>query len=637
MNLRIKTLRLQNFKGIKELTIDFNCLSTNIFGRNATGKTTINDAFTWLLFGKDSSGSAKFDIKPKNADGTYQHGLESMVEAVLEIDGTGTKLARVFKEKYTKKRGSITAEFTGHTTEYFIDDTPKSEKEFTAFIESIINTKTFQVITDPYFFSNDNRMKWQDRRKMLIDIIGDISDEEIINEDIRLMPLKILMQTKSVDDLRATLKSQMAKINDELKRIPDLINEAKLAMPEVQPVDDLALKQVDFHIDELESKKREMQAGSVPAEMLEALALLKADMAIERNKSFDVSANNAEVSAMNLKVYDIQGKLKDAEKKLETLERQMMHNAKTRESLRGDYARWKNAEFDESKGICSMCGQPLPDVDLDELREKFNLEKSKNLEAINTDGVELKKEFDALLQLQKQNDDEIVQLREQLKDAVNQVEEAKANQRNKIDEFNAAKWAKVDEIQKKIATAEREIEELKAGKAADVSPIEKELDEWKSRRSYLQMVIASNATAEKQAARIKDLETKLQFNGMDYQEKEKLLFLTEEFIKAKVSALTEKINSRFKLVKFKMFETQVNGGLAECCKVTVNGVDYADLNNAMKVNAGLDVINMICDHLDTYAPIFIDNCEAVNEVLATNSQQVRMYVTDTDYSLRITN
>ena len=101
--------------------------------------------------------------------------------------------------------------------------------------------------------------------------------------------------------------------------------------------------------------------------------------------------------------------------------------------------------------------------------------------------------------------------------------------------------------------------------------------------------------------------------------------------------LTENINSKFQLVRFKMFETQVNGGLAECCKVTVNGVDYADLNNAMKVNAGLDVINMICGHLNTYAPIFIDNCEAVNQVVATKSQQIRLYVTDTDYSLRFEN
>ena len=113
------------------------------------------------------------------------------------------------------------------------------------------------------------------------------------------------------------------------------------------------------------------------------------------------------------------------------------------------------------------------------------------------------------------------------------------------------------------------------------------------------------------------------------------MFLTDEFIKAKVSMLTENINSKFQLCRFKMFETQVNGGISECCKVTVNGVDYSDLNNAMKINAGLDVINMVCCYTNTYAPIFIDNCESVNDVLLTNSQQVRLYVTNTDEQLRI--
>ena len=118
---------------------------------------------------------------------------------------------------------------------------------------------------------------------------------------------------------------------------------------------------------------------------------------------------------------------------------------------------------------------------------------------------------------------------------------------------------------------------------------------------------------------------------------DKMLYLTDLFIKTKVAMLTEKINSNFKLCNFRLFEEQINGGLNEVCEVTVNGVNYTDLNNAMKINAGLDVINTICDYSNTYTPIFIDNAESVNETIKTNSQQIRLYVTENDETLRIEN
>ena len=129
-NVRLKQMKLRNFKGTRDLTIDFNCKDTNIYGRNETGKTTIVDAFMWIFFNKDSSGASDFDIKTKNSYGEYLHNLEHSVEATLDVDGTETKFMKVYKEKYTKQRGSTTATFTGHTTDYFVDDVPKKKKEY---------------------------------------------------------------------------------------------------------------------------------------------------------------------------------------------------------------------------------------------------------------------------------------------------------------------------------------------------------------------------------------------------------------------------------------------------------------------------------------------------------------------------
>ena len=635
MNSRIKKMTLKHFKGIKELELNFDGFDTNIYGKNATGKTTVNDAFTWLLFGKDSSGSAKFDVKPKNPDGTYQHGLESMVEAVLETDGTETKLARVFKEKYTKKRGSVTAEFTGHTTEFFIDDTPKSEKDFTAFTSSIIDTKTFQIITDPFFFNNDNRMKWQERRKMLLELCGDISDEAVLATHGELADLKPLIATKSIDDVRATLKSQMTKINSELNRIPDLINEAALAIPEHQEVNEDDIKAIDARIYELEEKARIMRTGGATEQKKIEVIQLQNQLAIERGRYFDVSANNMAVSVKQNDIFKIQRNINEAESEIVFLNKEIKRNEEARQKLRDKYLKFNESEFDASATICPTCGQALPEADVDAMREQFNLNKSHDLEVMNSEGVQLKQtcmKFESRLNSAKETH---VALLEDLKNAHTELSALKAEANQKAVEFNAEKERNVAEIKKQIEAVKVEIAELEQGKQADISPIQNEIDMLKAKRNQMQIALANNATIERQQARIAELNEKLKTNTAEYTEKERLMFLTDEFIKAKVSMLTKNINSKFQLCRFKMFETQVNGGISECCKVTVNGVDYADLNNAMKINAGLDVIAMISDHTNNHAPIFIDNCESVNEVLPTYSQQIRLYVTNTDEQLRI--
>ena len=60
----------------------------------------------------------------------------------------------------------------------------------------------------------------------------------------------------------------------------------------------------------------------------------------------------------------------------------------------------------------------------------------------------------------------------------------------------------------------------------------------------------------------------------------------------------------------------------------VDGVPFSDLNNAGRINAGLDIINAICRFEEVYAPIFIDNAESVNKLLPVNSQSIRLIVSE---------
>lgn len=635
-NVRLKQMKLRNFKGIKERDIDFNLLDTNIYGKNATGKTTLVDAFSWLFFNKDSSGASDFDVKTKTADGEYLHNLEHLVEAVVEVDGTETTFKKVFKEKYTKQRGSTTAAFTGHTTDYFVDDVPRKKKEYDETVNELFDSNIFSMITDPFYFNT--RMKWQDRRKTLIDICGDVSDELVINSLNDLAPLQQLLNGKSVDDLRAQLKSQMKPINDELKTIPIKINEANLAIPtEIEEVDKEKYKFINKRINELENKKQTVLNGGAAAEKETELIKLRNQKLLVQNEVPDVKALKDEEYSLNIQIDSLERKKERAENEIQAKKSQQKSNELMRDDLRNKYFEVNAMQYDESQNICPHCGQLLPADKVEGFMEKFNINKSKQLENINKDGKRLKEQFESLTEDIEVLEKDIQNHQILINDYQLKLKEVAKKIVSINEDFAKEQEPKINAIDEQILETERQIEFLKSNTYAETSKIDEEIKTLKEEKDILDAIVISADLAENQKKRIEELEAREKQLNDEYNEKDKLLYLTDLFIKTKVAMLTEKINSHFKLCKFNLFEEQINGGLNEVCEVTVNGVNYTDLNNAMKINAGLDVINTICDYSNTYAPIFIDNAESVNETIKTNSQQVRLYVTENDETLRIEN
>ena len=209
----LKTLILRNFKGIKDLRVDFNRV-TDISGDNAVGKTTIFDAFTWLLFDKNSLDAKDFEIKTLDKNNNVIHGLEHEVSALLNIDGVEKKLSKIYKEKWTKKRGEAEKQLTGHTTDYYIDDVPVKKVEFQEAIGNIIDEKLFKLITNPLYFSTI--LNWKDRRNVLLSIIGDVDVMDVIKGNNTLKGFDALLGEKTVDDLKKTLAARKRKINQDV-------------------------------------------------------------------------------------------------------------------------------------------------------------------------------------------------------------------------------------------------------------------------------------------------------------------------------------------------------------------------------------------------------------------------------------
>jgi DNA repair exonuclease SbcCD ATPase subunit len=635
-NVRLKQMKLRNFKGIKELDIDFNLLDTNVYGKNATGKTTLVDAFSWLFFNKDSSGASDFDVKTKTPNGEYLHNLEHLVEAVVEVDGTETTFKKVFKEKYTKQRGSTTASFTGHTTDYFVDDVPRKKKEYDETVNELFDSNIFSMITDPFYFNT--RMKWQDRRKTLIDICGDVSDEVVIASNSDLAPLNGVLASKSVDDYRLQLKSKMKPINDELKAIPIKINEANLAIPtDIETIDEDKLTYINNRINEAESKKQRILSGGIIAEKEKEIIQLNNQKIMLQNERPDIKSLQDEEFALSIKIDSLERKKERAENEIRAKKSQQKSNELMRDELRNKFTEVNNMQYDESKNICPHCGQELPQEKIVGFMKEFNISKSNKLENIARDGKALKAKFETLVDDVEVLENDIKNNEILINDYQQKLKEVSDKIANANDDFAKKQQPKLDEVDEKIVDAEREMEFLKSNTGEEVAKINEEIGMLKEQRSHYEEIKAKEHLAKTQINRIAELEAREKELSNQYNDMDKMLYLTDLFIKTKVAMLTEKINSHFKLCKFNLFEEQINGGLNEVCEVTVNGVNYTDLNNAMKINAGLDVINTICDYSNTYAPIFIDNAESVNETIKTNSQQVRLYVTENDETLRIEN
>ena len=193
--IKLKKLIIKNFKGIKDLTVDFGNITT-ISADNAKGKTSIFDAFSWLLFGKDSSDRKDFSLQPLDENNNIIHHLDTVVTGILDIDGNTKELSRILKENWRKARGKAEQELKGTSTTYEVDGIPVKQKEYQEIINSIVDEKIFKMVTNPFNF---NSLKWTEQRKILLDITGEPDQDRVINYNSKLSKLSSILGNDDVD------------------------------------------------------------------------------------------------------------------------------------------------------------------------------------------------------------------------------------------------------------------------------------------------------------------------------------------------------------------------------------------------------------------------------------------------------
>ena len=621
----------------------------DIFGRNSTGKTRIADGWHWLLFGKDSRNQSSFDIKPLDANGNAVHNVESTVEGTIRIDGRTTVLKRVFKEKWSRMRGRIEAEFTGHTSNFYIDDVPTAENLYIKAIAELIGSEeTFRLITSPTAFPS---LPWQKARAILMDVCGDLRDEDVIDSDPALAPLHTFLgKGRTFEDHKKVVHERRKKINEEIQTLPIRIDEVKCGLPEIEGLDrKIILADIAAYEKALSDAKLRLQGvdtGGKIAELSKKLAGINADINALENKHY--IQGMAEVNKLSQKIAEITANAEQSQRKVDSIKAEIELKKKRVEAVEADLSRLRekwtaiDAEVfqDTTESVCVTCDQALPENRVREAREKahnaFNQSKSERLTEIDTRGKGLAAEKAKYLAdmeaLEKsvqtvgggEPAPDLYHLTSE-RDRLKAAAEDYSLIREREDLLNARAA-----YEEGIKAEKQGVQINKQGAEVEIHDLKIDLDKAKAEGDKFRQ----REQGEVRIERLKEQEKNL---GAEYEDLEKEIYLIEKFIRRKVKMLESTINNKFEVVKWKLFDYHVNGALNDqMCELTVNGVGYnSNLNSGGRINAGLDVCRTLMHHYGLMVPVFVDNAETVCDLIKLDAQMIRLIVSEKDERLRV--
>lgn len=636
--ITLDEMAVQNFKGVTDLSISFDD-TTNIYGANGTGKTTIMDAFCWLLFDKDSSGSSKFDVRPLTADGATVDSIEIKVSADMTVDDEQITLTKVQKQKWVKKRGSETATFQGNENSFEISGFPASLAEFQARVNSIISEDLFKLITNPKQFPS---MKWQEQRKILMGMVDDVSDETILDGDESYAPIRADVLAAGADKALDKARKAMAKLKDAQKALPIRIDEASKSITEIPDADDVMqtrdalmaeLQTLDNNTNALSDIYKE--AAEIKAEITKAkcalmdigtTALRKAQRAYWKVKQ-DYEIEQETANELFASKREMKAKVDSMTENLASLEKQM-------KDIRDEYLSAKGETLPEGSLICPTCGQAFPEDRASEIVSSFTAKKRQRVDAIKRRGDDMYAKIKAHKTEIHRLNEEIENLQAKWNDAAakaSQAYEVMNNTPQTVDietvPEHIEKQKEIDALQAKLASMDdgSDMRRIYSARKAELN----------GRLSVVNTNIARIQMNEQAKERVAELTEELKQTSQQVADQERIVYLLEQFNRAKMDALSLKINDHFKVVRFKLFEQQINGAIKDTCEMTINGVPYASLNSAGKVQGGLDVINALSEYYQVSAPIFIDNRESTSQIPEMNAQVINLYVSEADKQLRI--
>lgn len=653
MNLEIKKILIENFKGIQKLEVDFNNGVTKICGENAVGKTSVFDAICWLFFGKDSYDREKFNIRPLDSNGEKVHHIEISVSAEISVDGKTMKLSKIQKENWVKARGSENPELKGNVNVCEINGFPKSDSEYRKEISEIVDEDMFKMLTSPAHFPS---LAWKEQRKILMNFVGDMSDAELAKSIGGYDDLMADLEYAGTDDIQKKYAKQIKELKEKAAEIPVRI-------------DEINKNRVYIDTEALTNKKNGLQGQ---------LAEIEKQLS---SRSTDTSDLDKELSEIKTKISDFEESVNECVRKdrdviktdisalmdsmrsnkyekglahdeIVCAKRKFENNESLLETTKQAYTKAKESTFPEDEWvfdgrstICKTCGRLLDPDKVEEIKADFEKRKAdaiaefekvrqENIKKFSEDGKRLVTENEDLGKAIKQAEEKITTADEQIAKIESEIADLESRLESMSDSPDFGSYDEWNALNDKKVKIEEEIAKMMINDG-DTSELEVRRDALKIEIEDLTRDIASASRNEDIDSRIDELEKEMKEVQQKIADAERMSFLLENFVKTKMETVSDVINSKFDLCNFKLFETQINGGVRECCELTFNGVPFSTLNSGHRIVCGIDIIKSLQKLLGTKVPIWIDNSETVNSynMPDVDCQMVLLQVTD-DKKLR---
>lgn len=639
-DIKIKKLALENFKCHKSLTLELDGRNASIYGDNAAGKTSIYDALTWLLFGKDSKGNGEknIEIKPLDANGEIRdHLAETAVEAVLLVDSEEITLRRTLKEIWTTKRGHSEQTYDGNTSEYYIDGVPVKKYTFTDKVNELVSEDTFRMLTSVSHFADG--ITWQDRRAVLFKVAAVAPDEVIMVTDARFMPLAMSMGKLSVEDYKKKLTAEKRGLVTDKTEIPARISECQKTIEDVQGLD---FGKAQVELTNLTAKRERLEAELLSIEHDTASdkkrmeireAQLELSALDNENKAYRASqiAGAPDLAGLrnNLSRLQSQRKAKElsisAEKSyVESLDREISEARERWIAVNGE-------SFIAS--ACPTCGQALPAQKLKEATDNFEAQKAKRLREIEQTANASKGAKAAAEARVETATQELAVLDSEIIKATDAITAAESNVIPVVDmEGYAERKAAVEAHVKSL---EGELADMAQSTAGIKSELQSRIREVIAEAEKQRSILSNKMLLEYSTSRIAELQESARKAAAALEAVDNMLYLIEEYTRYKTQYVEDSINSLFRVAKFRLFREQANGGVEDRCDVVYDGIPYINLNNGAKINVGIDIINTLSTAYGVSVPLFVDNAESVTRLEHSNNQIIRLVVSEEDKELRV--
>ena len=660
MKVIFKSIEIQNFKGFKSYSTGFDPVSTSFYGKNGSGKTSIADAISWCLFGKDTQNRSQFDAK--HHDGSKK--TEVSVTLEISADGIDHSIKRMLKEKWQTKRGETTEEFKGNYTEYYVNGNLMSQAEFSAFIRNLIDENVFRAVSNPYYFTS---LPWKDQRAFLSQMVGNITNEEIADNDGKFTEL---LKALTQEDITAYLKHKGFKINEIKKKIDEIpvrLSELNKALPQLDENDftsnwEETTSEIQTNVMKLSEELANLKAGNASSANKEIERKLA--FAQKRKREMETSADNKfrEIKSeyhnfcndlenqrkkLQDSIYRTQGIITTKQTTISLSQAEVKNLEKEMDALR---KRWKEEvnikitlpALNEDDMFCPACGQPLPDEKITEARNLM-------YEKLERKRLDTKQELT----------DKVAAVSEKINKAKELIKTAQGEKENyetilkedneKLNALSATEYPKIPTFEELLAQNPNykpvldEITSLEHQLESETPVIDQNLIDEKTTELLALKEDLSRASGKTAAINeYKRVQNLISAANQDHKALAEQLAslqreedIAREFADKADNILEEKVNKHFEIVRWKMFKQMINGNKESYCECYVDGIAYHDgLNTAKKLNAGLDICNTRCKIYDFCAPIIIDNAESNLNILNTESQQIRFYVADTELIIK---